>query len=335
MRRSTHPGSVAPLLLSRVVSGALLAVPLPQPATANVLPESAILIHVQDVSEQACVTAITHCDQIIRTTTEQGLLEFLLFFYPVAYEAQHYGILEMTTSLTIPGAWQIVGWAPCTGGLGDLSYDGSSYPLHLSWPDCPTIAGQLLLVARVLVDVRGPGRMDFEDPYNNEVRLRCEAPFTSIALGVDAEAGMDCEFTRHECARGEYCTPVFSQVELQLEAPAGGSDEGELPFTAMPAVPGFPCGLSASSGAAWASAAIVQDWPEWAYRLVVTADAASLEAGSYETWIQVVGTSYGGVEIAARCIQVLFEVRQGASVLAPGIPVVERRSWGWIKESRR
>lgn len=297
------------------------------PAGANVIPESAILIHVQPVSEVSCATEITQCSQIVRSTTEQGRLEFLLFVYPIMYEELHYGILDLNTLLTVPDAWTISDWELCGGGFGYLFDQGNGYALHIEWPECPTISGQIMLVARLVIDVNGPGRLGFADPYGNPIRLRCEDPLTAHAFGADAEAGMGCEINTYQCGQPEYCTPDFSEAGLNLVAHAGESAAEELRFHASVEW----CYFSASSEAPWLEASVAWVPEDWEYCLQVTADAGDLAPGSYQAQIQVTDLN----DNVTRCVEVLFEVLESSSVADPESPAVEARTWGRIKGGYR
>lgn len=56
------------------------------PGGANVLLESAILIHVQHVGSP-CETTVQDCYDVIRTTMEGGQLAFQFFVYPLAHDS--------------------------------------------------------------------------------------------------------------------------------------------------------------------------------------------------------------------------------------------------------
>jgi hypothetical protein len=77
--------------------------------SANMLPESGMLLHVQPVSG-SCETEIRYCRQVVPWTTETGLLEFLIFFQPIYW--QHFGgepaIRQADVTVRWPQSWELV-----------------------------------------------------------------------------------------------------------------------------------------------------------------------------------------------------------------------------------
>ena len=322
-------GAVSALAL---LLGFIFGAPL---ATANVLPEAAMLIHVRPAlpEGQGCTTAITNCTQIVHTTSAEGQLEFLVFFYPLAYQDNHYPIHHLTANLAWPDTWQFVRWNACGGADGSLQTDGPDHTLSLTWPACPPISGTLFLVASLVLDVTGPGRLTFAPSYQVPVWLGCPpGGFDAEAVGFYADAGVECGYSLMTCAFGEWCAPDFGSEELALTAPVGGIDEGQVPFTAVSgAGPSNPCALTVTPHASWAQATVVPGiWPN--YHLAVTADATGLDEGTHETWIEVV--AWGTI---ARCVKVTFTVTRSTAGL--GEPEygdrVRWQSWGQIKDRYR
>lgn len=313
------------LALSVVLTGAGSSV-----GHANVLPESAILVHVQPVSGDGCATAITHCSEIVRSTTESGLLEFQVYFYPVAYQEEHHPIRRMVTDLTWPAAWQLVSWEACGGGAGSLVPIEQGRRLTIDWPSCAAIPGQMFLAASFVMNVQGPGRFDFVDPFHgNDVRLRCDAGvFDAYAFGFDAEASMDCEFTTADCASPEHCAPRFERAEIVLAAPQGGAANGSTLLESRSYAYQL-CPMEIDTRAAWATAEVIphDDWP-WNGLLLVTADAGELDPGVYETQVQL----YAPWNDIARCVHVVFEVESTVSVPNDDSPPSSRDgSWGRVR----
>lgn len=300
------------------------------PCLANVAPESAILIHVQPVSG-TCETTITNCSEMVRTTNEEGLLEFFIFFFKsFSWWDQQLCIHSLQADLVWPESWQYIDFDPCSGS-GWIEPTGSTHLLEMSWwntmiPDEP--AG-VFLVGRIILNVRGPGRLDFVNLIANPVELVDAAqsgcwgtPFVTQAVGVDAEAGMDCEYTTMNCAGHEVCVAEFFEPELVLSALTGGVAHGQVEFWAENYM-GELCDLAIDTRADWAEAEIEYSSPGHAY-LQVTADASGLYMGVYQTEIQLSEELYFHV---ARCLPVVFTVENPT----PG----RRASWGWIKSIYR
>ena len=122
-----------------------------------------------------------------------------------------------------------------------------------------------------------------------------------------------------------YCEPVFGQSDLTMAAEEGGTVQGVLPFQALSVLgPDYPCPLTVTSGASWASAVIIEEiYPN--YILRVTGDASNLVAGTYDTDVEVSYETQVG-----RCAHVTLIVTENASV--PDVPRrFELRSWGGLK----
>ena len=322
MRNSGRPSLARPgsrFFRSLAATTALIALSA-CPGLADVVPESALLIHVQPVSEP-CLTSLTNCNQLIHTTNAQGEMEFLLYFYPIWVQGDGLRIRNVHTSLVWPANWQLIDAHLCSGSWG--GFDGGT--LNIEWwdePLLPEFSGGVFLLARLVINVNGPGRLDFADAYDNPVGLQRDGvPFVSYATGFPTEAGMGCEYYSHRCAHYEFCYFGFQGLALELSAPPDGITVGELEF------PLEGCGaLSINPGADWAQA-VVERIDGNLGLIRVTANAAGLPSGVYETSIQV------SRPLKARCLPVTFTVLGTAS--APDDRVVVRRSWGAIKATGR
>lgn len=293
------------------------------PATANILPEAVMLIHVQPAPPErdSCATTITSCDQIVRTTSAEGLVEFLIFFYPVAHQDYHFPISHLTTNLVWPDTWSFVRWSACGGAEGSLQSEGTSHALSLAWPACPRISGTIFQVASVVLNVTGPGKLTL-DPFMVPVWLDCPPDgFYAQASSAFAAAGMECGYSHSTCEHGDGCTPVFNPEELALSARVGEIAEGQAPFAAYSSS-GPICPLTAIPDTSWVRASVVQD-NGFNSHLVVTADATGLSEGVHHAWIEV--KSYA----AARCLRVDFTVTP-----RDPDPVISQ-SWGRIKDRYR
>lgn len=316
---TSHSSALRALLTSG--GGLVLLFWLSAPGWANGLPESLLLTHVQPVSG-SCVTSITRCEDIVRLTPEVGPLEFLVFFQPIYWQEiqEEVTIWRLHATLTWPENWQLMEFDPCNG-YGSLDPYGPEHALEIDFvdpfwpygpcPDLPIGYHEVFLVARIVLNVGGPGRLQYGFYVTNEVELGCWSNhFTSYAYGLSAEAGLDCEYTRDTCLQHR-CYPDFVDPELHLTAPTGGVAQGRAVFNS------HMChNLAVDPRAAWATATI----EEISYdesELVVTADATGLSPGVYETWIQVAD------DWIARCLHVVFTVE----ALTP----VSATSWGRVK----
>lgn len=314
-----------------ILFGSLLPVP---PAGANLLPEAALLIHVQPAPPEgeACATTISDCAQIVHTTSAEGRMEFLVFFYSQAYLDYHFPIHHLSATVEWPPDWQLVGWDPCGGGQGTLDLEGWSHPLNLTWPECPQITGSLFLVARLVFEVSGPGMLTFGPDLGVPVWLGCPPDgFDAMARGGYAAAGMECGYSLGICSGNEWCTPVFLLSEtLPLTAPVGEVDEEQALYEAVGPSPG-PCPFVITPHASWAQATSVLDHGT-IFHLVVTANAAGLDEGIHETWIEM----QFGLGIS-RCLKVIFTVTpRTPGSEEPEFPIETRRqSWGQIKDGYR
>ncbi|MDM7915622.1 MAG: hypothetical protein ACE15D_17010 [Candidatus Eisenbacteria bacterium] len=310
-----------PLALALALAAAA-AFFLVAPAAANVIPESALLVHVQPI-HGSCDTDITSCEQVIRTTPASGPTEFLIFYYPVFVQEDHPRIHQLETVLAWPETWQLVDFDACAG-FGFVDPSGPAHMLRIDWPDCPA-SGSLFLVARLVLVVEGPGTLGFAEPWEIPIGLDCyDDPFVSYAFGFSASAGSDCEYTNANCAGPEYCRADFEQPRLDLSVPFGGTTQGQVEFRAMD-YQGWLCDLEVDTRADWAEAEIVPLGGLANANLVVTADATGLLPGVYETEVQLSTISI------ARCLLVSLTVEESASAPEEQVPAGRPASWGKVK----
>ena len=314
------------LLLPIVLGGAAaFLLSLPTPCSANVLPESAILVQVQPVSG-SCEPEIMSCFDIVRSTSESGPLEFLFFFEPIAWQQSGVPvcITQFHADIFWPENWELIEFDPCSGS-GQLGSSGPPYALDVNWGgtchELPMEYGEVFLVARLVLNVTGPGRLEFAGDWVELSDLNTwPETFISYSYAAFAEAGMDCEYTHYYCAQHGMCWPHVYDPELILSAPPGGTDEGETIVTAM------DCFLNIHPWAEWVQAVLIDtDGDGWRFRLEVTADATGLSPGIYETSIQLTSTWI------ARCLRIVFTVGDPTSVPAPPEGSVQAESWGSIK----
>lgn len=290
--RIVEPSFAALLLVASLIAAVTL---YPAPCAANVAPESAILIHLQPVTG-SCATSITNCNDIVRTTTEVGTMEFLLFFCRMwSWSGEEVMLSALHADLIWPEGWNMLEFDSCYG-WGELDPGGSSHALDIEWYPCPSLPDDpmaIFPVARLVMEVSGPGRLDFLHSTSNPVTLGCYGDhFITYSVGVDAEAGMDCEYTHTLCGGNEYCLASFDPPGLSMTAPPGSAVWGEV-------------GLRA--------------------------DANGLTEGVYQTSIQLSSSLWQ----VARCLPVTFTVAENTSGPEDRPPEVRLASWGAIKEVYR
>jgi hypothetical protein len=320
--------------VSPLVPVLLLAVP----GSADIAPESGILVHVQPVSEWGCWSAtsdsvdakvllLSDCNQIVRSTTLDGDVEFQLYFMTGALgsSAEELCLESIHTVLTWPPAWQLVSYDACTSCSLDPS--GTTHALDLHWwGDLYPIGDTrdaVVPLARLVMNVVGPGRLDFTSWAGQAVlRHDCNGPtFLTYPVQVYAEAGMECGHISAHCGYWEYlCEPYFDFSELVLGARTEGAADST--FVIRVAWPQWGwCPVTVETHAPWCSAS-VEDVDGWQRLLHVTADAAGLTPGTYQTAIEV----SGGSDVS-RCLPTTFIV-EAPTATSP-------TSWGRVKSLYR
>jgi hypothetical protein len=297
---------------------------------ANVIPESAILFHVQPVAgPDYCETSpLTSCYEIIRHTEETGLLEFDLFIHPIAYVDEHLPIQSLETVMEWTANLELVSWESCAP-IGELTVDDHTAGLWLHWPDCPPMIEEILLAARFTFNVTGYGILDA--PGLSNLVLGCPGDdFTAAAVGAYAQAGVECTYCFVKCGRYEHCEPHLDPDVLYLETHEGGLVDGEIIITAeSPSGPPIHCELDCTEYEDWME--ITLEELEWPYqRLTVTGDASALEEGLYE------GKVYVESYTCMNCADVVFTVT-GISGVPGDDPDGAREtvSWGAVKARHR
>lgn len=333
---SRHPGTLVAVFPWAIITG--LVALLSAPCFADIAPESGLFAHVQGVSQEACETSITHCEQIIRSTSADGPLEFLLFFMRGAYSwpGETVCIRSLQTMLSWPETWQLVEFEPCGWPYdASLDPDGPSHALWIDWYE-PYVGTYyeisaspegVIPVARLVMNVAGSGQLDFTAPYA-EVRLRhyCTgSTFVTHPVQVGAEAGMQCGYASTHCGYGaERCLASFEVPDLRLHAVSGAAADSTIDFWAEHMyLGGTLCPLTVDTHAPWCTAWIEVEYDEHGNELPhlhVTADAAGLSWGTYETQVELYHAGYE----ASRCLPVEFTVEE-----APTAALI--MSWGRIK----
>jgi hypothetical protein len=295
----------------------------PAPSLADMAPESALLVHVQPVSpgwEWCLSPPISVCQDVVRSTPQEGELEFLLCFM-VGTLGSGDCLESLHTVLTWPSGWQLLefepsGEEPC-GWIGSLA----GTELDLWWWEPPPLGGwySVVPVARLVMNVVGPGQLGFSGTSEVVLRSDCQGPtYVTHPVQVSAVAGLACGHGGRTCFfAGTYCVPVFHDPELVLHAPTGGVADSTTLFSFDLGV----CYYEVYTNAPWCTAFIETDYPY--SKLHVTADATGLPPATYETAIELYQPYFG----VGRCLPVTF--------LVEGATATSGASWGRIKSLYR
>jgi hypothetical protein len=325
-----HPRALVAAILWTASAG-LLAL-LSAPCLADVAPESGLLMHVWGD------TLITDCHEIVRTTSAEGSVTFMLFFMRGAFSwpGQTICMQSLRSVLAWPETWQLLDfWALGNDDYASLDPDGPTHALHIEWNYFPyEISDEpqgIVPVAVLVMDVTGPGLLGFAG-WHGEAGLRHDCsgtPFVSYPVQVGAEAGIQCGYISPHCGYwDDACQAVFDVPELLLTAQAGAEVDSTVDFWAYyHGAVEYPCPLEVDTHAPWCTAWID---PEYDYReahLHVTASAAGLEPGLYETEIELYNAYWG----AARCLPVDFAVEEASASVDENPPATPKVTWGWIK----
>jgi hypothetical protein len=338
-----HPGVLVGVILW--TTGAGLLPLLSAPCLADVAPESGLFAHVQPVSG-SCETPITECTQIVRSTSAEGPVEFLLFFMRGAYSwpGETICIQSIHSQLTWPETWQLVEFQACGSATTSwLDPNGSTHALNIGWYTDPylisDLQGGVVPVARLVMNVSGPGRLDFAG-YDTqtpiELRHGCySSQFVTYPARVYAEAGIQCGYITWNCghgAEGFECEPFFAVPELLLSTPTGTQTIGTVDFWAAPWLGSDNlCPVAIDTRAPWCTAWVDPVHEPGQAHLQVMADAGGLTPGLYETEIELSNATWG----VARCLPVEFTVEEASASIDENPPETPTMNWGQIKRLYR
>jgi hypothetical protein len=290
------------------------------PSQSNVVPESALLMHVQPVSG-TCETPLTACHDITISTHADGQLEFLMFFMRgTLFPGEPVVLWSIETTVYWPDSWQLVDFDPCWG-YGSLDPEGETHALELAWSGGYQVSDEdsgIIPVARLVMDVSGEGWL--HPGFGTAQVWHDGTPYISYPAWTGAAAGLQCGHYQPRCAYGEFsCMPHFHVDELILNAVAGSIADTTISFNYHPPV---GCYWSVDTHAPWCDAWAWSPPDDSDGHLRVEADATGLAPGIYETAIEV----YFGW--GSHCLPIVFMVELG--------PVAtETRSWSHIKRMYR
>ena len=305
---------------------ALAILALPALAGANPAPDAIVYFNVRPAGppEQYCVTDIRYCNDLDQSTEAAGLIEFQLFIDPQQDIHGAQPIWDFSTVLTWPESWTLTdfchnAWWGAIEPLGPTScYLGCVF-------DCwvPSSPG-LFLAATFVFDVQGYGKLQ----TNGDCVLQLGCPPNEYAVQPSAhfgEAATGCEYTDERCMSWEpYCIPEFEEEQLLLTAPEGGSAHGELEFDVGGYHP-HPCSFVANAEEPWATGYVELTGDPYDYNgvLSVDADAGALEAGVYESAVQVEYDGGWSGRIA-RCVTAVLTVEPASAIGEPDPAAVAR-----------
>jgi hypothetical protein len=280
------------------------------PAVANPSAESGVFTHVQVTDPQFCSeNGITSCWMIDQYASENGTMDFALFFQPWLLIGA--SIHQLRADINWPAGWQYVGTEACLGEIETvLGDDGVS--LICTFPEGAALADNFFLIGKITLSVAERGYFNiYEMDYNtyDDEWFWC--------IGVDARAGYDCPGCSYSCDDEDQCTPYFDQSDLNLTAIEGETAVAE--FHGSSAGDSY-CDIYFTTEFDWIELE-AEETGDASYDVTVTANAADLAPGLYEGWIT------GTTPSCSVCRYVIFEVLS----LSP----IEETSWGQIKTDYR
>jgi hypothetical protein len=296
---------------------------------ANPLPGSGTFTHVQSPSPAFCEQVQTMlCEQIVQYTEATGRLEFDLFFWSFLW-GEHFDAARL--SVVWPSAWGFVEAGVCGGAHGSVDVQGNRATVNASWlPDCPTFGAAAILAARIVLDVTGPGSLEYDYYQPNDFTLGCppqEQPFVPLEALAGAQAGVECDYCYQDCDFDYLCHPRLTPSTLDIAVPQGLSDQ----FTIQVIAYGDwdPCAPSFSATENWMGLE-VEMLSEYEYLLTLTVDTQGLALGEYSGWVK-------GEAECRGCTRVNLTVADSQGIEEPSEdpPREAPKSWGGIKSLYR
>lgn len=295
-------------------------------AQANMLPVATHVIHVQpwggdDLSCEEPPLALT-CSDLMTLTDATGALVFDLMIYPAILEhvpPSDLFLHGVELALTWPEAWELVDWVRCSGATGvvQATTDTSGATLRLSWSRPPGFVTELLPIARLQLSAPTPGNLDAEG-WGTVSTNPGEEPF-QIYLGGQARVVAGCGDCVGSCHGDPDCDPRVSVNRLTMHVPFQSTAVVDFGVK-ISGSHGCVAPLEVASTLDWIDFGIEElNWPDWKVR--VRADAASVAAGSYETWI--------------RCRTICTSCVALTVIVDADPPAAEETSWGGVKARYR
>ena len=285
-------------------------------ASANPLPDSALLIHVHSWDPGFCQNnPISSCPDVVQYAEVEGDVEFDLFL------ANPYGFISSfaNASMTVswPQNWQLTSFESCSGGTVTTNPGDHLVGVQIDY-QAPFEPGPWAFLGRFRMQVSGFGALAFSS-----------VSFGGQFYGVvgPAQAGVDCTYSSLDCSNLMPACGAHIQPDLlELHVPQGGTVTGTM--TAWTSWNGFqPCPVQFMEMADWMELDV--DWDEYYYQanLTITVNASGLAPGTYPAVIRAVSQ-------IAYCASVLVHVEPVSSVPVSD-PITRATSWGEIKRMYR
>jgi hypothetical protein len=275
------------------------------------------------------IPGIVDCGDIVNSTTLTGEVEFDIFIQVGSGTPPADPLYYLQTTLTWPASWQFVRWEACPGADGWFVPEGGTGALEAVWTDCPLV-DYVLLVGRLVLNVTGYG---YVLPSMDGVLYKNCPPAQPVALeavGVFAEAGVDCNFTRMFCRPVPYCLPTLSVTEVAFSTGPGGVLAADIPFEVL-SPSGASCPYVVETEAAWLSGSY-QELDVENYILHLVSNPVGLAPGTYATRAML--TTPG--PWTRRCLGVTLEIPANSGLPDGGEPEQEvRMSWSRVKSIYR
>jgi len=301
----------------------LAAAPL---ALANVAPETALLIHVQQPGD-GC-DAVANCTAVANRTEQLGQVEFLLLFSARELQSgsEPLEIYSFHTDLVWPESWVFVNGWWCSGATGSFDWEGAGpHALDMQfWPcaELPQTWDGVFPLARLIFNTDVPGRIGAESYWDGaSAVLGCPPSSFTVSTAVCfAEVGFACEYNEFSCGYSSPCGASFADTQLELSALPGGSAQAETELTI-----GDLCGwFQVETLADWLDVGVTEIEPDH-YRLLVTADATDLPPGDYDSWVRALLPQRG------HCLPVAFRVQDPTGVEELPAGQAQETSWSRVK----
>jgi hypothetical protein len=295
------------LLILAIAAGLAAAVP----AVANPVIGGALFTHVRPYDPSA--EPIQFCSELVTHTEASGWVDFEIYAYQTITEPP-YGVNECYFQLTWPAAWFYdEGWYPIPhGGAGTVQVAGNQAWVALTFPGCPTTAGDFFLLLRLSFWVDGYGELAPVD-YLDGISI-C-SPYNTGAdylPAYGAEAGVACDYGYADCAETTACQPEAMNPLIELQVNHGQTAVRTLVFR----VPGSTCTPSFAATEPWMSLVVGPPDDDDCYQVTLTVATSELGLGYHEGYVSA--TDHG-----AACTLVALTVLD--------LTGVESASWGRIK----
>jgi hypothetical protein len=250
-------------------------------------PDAAFVVHVQTPEDLACEqSTITTYDQIIQQTDAVGTLQFDLFVYTPDFAGGETTVHYLQSRIMWPEAWTLQGWETCHQGDGSLVAEGDGHILTVTWPQCPTVSGEMFLAARFVFETADGGTFGPAREYTyNMFETGCPPVGTrrSLAHSVPAQSGVECGSCYVERDEWWPCRPDLPDDPVNLELEARQTRHVVLDVHVDHRHSYTPVEFVVTEP--WLSV-VAEEIEHDAFKLDVTVCSEGLDPGDYTGWIQ-------------------------------------------------